>query len=421
MGQVEPINLILLGIALVLSAFFSSSETAFLTLQRIRIRHLERTGVAGVARMRRLADQPERTLVTILIGNNLVNTASAALGTVIVTSLIGAEAAVLVATLGVTLLLLIFGEITPKTIAIRHGERLALMYALPLELFARLVAPLSVLLGHLGAWVATLAGGEPTRTSLTQEEIRTVLVMGEEAGVLRREETKILRNVLELENTLVREVMVPRTEVLGIPADQPVGDIAHAVARRGYTRMPVYEGELDHVVGIVQVKDVLVRYLAGDQHLTARQIMHPALFTPETKTVSALLGEMRAQNTQMAIIVDEYGGTAGIVTLEDLLEEVVGEITSEFGAERRFIRTLSDREIVVDSAISIFDLNEAFNIDLPTEGADTLGGFVFQHLGRIPDAGDSFDYQDLHVRVLSMRGRRVGWVRITREPPGSEV
>jgi putative hemolysin len=413
-GGVDGLTLALLAIALLLSAFFSSSETAFISLQRIRLRHMERTGVRGVSRVRRLADQSDRTLVTILIGNNLVNTAAAALGTVIAAAVLGAEAAVLAATIAITILLLIFGEITPKTVALRHSERLALLYAIPLDFLAHLFSPLTALLSRLASAVAAMAGSSPARTAISRDEIRTVIMMGEETGVLEREETEILRSALQLRNTVVREVMVPRVEVVGIEANQTVESVARAVADKGHTWMPVYEGDLDHIVGIVHAKTVLVRYLAGEKDRPASLIMRPALFTTETKKVPSLLEEMREQQTQMAIVIDEYSGTSGIVTLEDLLEELVGEITSEYGTERKLVRSIGEREAVVEGAISIDDLNEAFGVDLPAEGVDTLGGFVSQQLGRIPASGDHFTYQDLQFSVLSVRARRVGTVRIER-------
>jgi putative hemolysin len=414
MGGVDGLTLILLALCLLLSAFFSSSETAFVSLQRVRLRHMERTGVSGVARVRRLADQSDRTLVTILIGNNLVNTAAAALGTVIAAGLLGAEVAVLVATIAITILLLIFGEITPKTLALRHSERLALLFAVPLDLLAHLFSPLTALLSGLASAVATLAGPSHGRSGLSHDEIRTVIAMGEETGVLTREETEILRSALQLRDTVVREVMVPRVEVVGVEASQTVESVARVVTEKGHTWMPVYEGDLDHIVGIVHAKTVLVRYVAGELHRTANAIMRPALFTTETKKVTSLLQEMREQQTQMAVVIDEYSGTSGIVTLEDLLEEVVGEIASEFGVERRLVRSIGEREAVVDGAISIDDLNEAFGVDLPAEGVDTLGGFVSQQLGRIANSGDRFTYQNLQFTVLSVRVRRVGTVRIEK-------
>jgi putative hemolysin len=415
-------TLMLLGLVglLILSAFFSSSETAFVSLQQIRIRHLEEVGARGIQRLRRLFDRSEETLVTILIGNNLVNTGSAALATVIAAEFLGAQVGALVATIAITLALLIFGEITPKTIAIRHSERIALVYAWPLEIFNIIFKPIAIVMTWIASGVASLAGASTRHKALSQDEIRTVIMMGEEAGVLRQAETEILRNVLKLEKTEVSEVMMPRINVTGVQADDTIATIAQAIAVKGYTQMPVYETDMDSIVGVVHAKDILLRANSGDTESLARDAMRPALFVPETKTIVSLLNEMRERRSQMAIVIDEYGGTAGIVTLEDLIEEVVGEITSEYGVERRLIRSMSEREAVVDAAISIPDFDEAMNVELPSESADTVGGFIFEQLGRIPDPGDSFRTGDLEFQILSMHGQRISMVRIRRVGQPSE-
>jgi putative hemolysin len=413
--------LALIGL-LVLSAFFSSSETAFVSLQQIRIRHLEHIGARGIHRVRRLFDRSEETLVTILIGNNLVNTGSAALATVIASQFLGAQAGALVATVLITLALLIFGEITPKTIAIRHGERMAQLYAPLLELFNLLFKPVAIVMTWIASAVASLAGASSRDRALSQDEIRTVIMMGEEAGVLRQAETEILRNVLKLEQTEVSEVMMPRISVTGVQADESISEIAQTIAVKGYTQMPVYEDDLDNIIGVVHAKDILLRAHSGDTAMRARDAMRSALFVPETKTIVSMLNEMRERRTQMAIIVDEYGGTAGIVTLEDLIEEVVGEITSEYGTERRLIRSISQNEAVVDAGISISDFEEAMDIELPVEDADTLGGYIFEQLGRIPDPGDTFESDELRIHILSMSGQRINMVRVTRltQPANNE-
>ncbi len=405
--------LALIGL-LILSAFFSSSETAFVSLQQIRVRHLEHVGTRGIHRVRRLFDRSEETLVTILIGNNLVNTASASLATVLASQFLGAQAGALVATIAITLALLIFGEITPKTVAIRHGERMAQIYAPLLELFNLIFKPVAIVMTWVASAVASLAGASNRHRSLSQDEIRTVIMMGEEAGVLRQAETEILRNVLKLEQAEVSEVMMPRISVTGVQADENIADIAQTIAVKGYTQMPVYESDMDNIIGVVHAKDILLRAHSGDTSMKARDAMRSALFVPETKTIVSMLNEMRERRTQMAIVIDEYGGTAGIVTLEDLIEEIVGEITSEYGTERRLIRTLSEREAIVDAAISLPDFNEALDVELPAEDADTLGGFIFEQLGRIPDSGDSFQTDDLEFHILSMSGQRINMVRIRR-------
>jgi putative hemolysin len=412
--------LALLGL-LVLSAFFSSSETAFVSLQQIRIRHLENTGARGIHRVRRLFDRSEETLVTILIGNNLVNTGSAALATVLASEFLGAQAGALVATVVITIALLIFGEITPKTIAIRHGERMAQLYAPLLELFNLLFKPVAIIMTWIASSVASLAGAGNRDRALSQDEIRTVIMMGEEAGVLRQAETEILRNVLKLEQTEVSEIMMPRINVTGIQADETIADIAQTIAIRGFNQMPVYESDMDNIIGIVHAKEILLRAHGGDSASRARDVMRPAFFVPETKSIVSMLNEMRDQRTQMAVVIDEYGGTAGIVTLEDLIEEIVGEITSEYGTERRLIRSMSEAEAILDARISINDFNEAMDVELPSEDADTLGGFIFEQLRRIPDPGDSFQTNGMEFHVLSMSRQRISMVRVRRvEKPDHE-
>jgi putative hemolysin len=425
--DVDTSTLMLLALVglLILSAFFSSSETAFVSLQQIRIRHLEHIGARGIHRVRRLFDRSEETLVTILIGNNLVNTGSAALATVIASEFLGAQAGALVATIAITLALLIFGEITPKTIAIRHGERMAQIYAPLLELFNLLFKPVAIVMTWIASAVASLAGASSRDRALSQDEIRTVIMMGEEAGVLRQAETEILRNVLKLEQTEVSEVMMPRINVTGVQADEDIGEIAQTIAVKGFTQMPVYETDMDSIIGVVHAKDILLRAHSGDTAMRARDAMRSAIFVPETKNIVAMLNEMRERRTQMAVVIDEYGGTAGIVTLEDLIEEIIGEITSEYGTERRLIRSITEREAIIDAGISIPDFNEAMDVELPAEDADTLGGFIFEQLGRIPDSGDSFQNEDLEFHILSMTGQRINMVRVRRreepEPADTNV
>lgn len=419
-GDVSTLMIVALLALLVLSAFFSSSETAFVSLQQIRIRHLEHIGARGIQRVRKLFDRSEETLVTILIGNNLANTASASLATVLASQLLGAQAGALVATVVITIALLIFGEITPKTVAIRHGERMAQFYAPILEMFNLLFKPIAIIMTWIASTVASLAGASNRDRALSQEEIRTVIMMGEEAGVLRQAETEILRNVLKLEKTEVSEVMMPRINVTGVQADETIADIAQTIAVKGYTQMPVYESDMDNIIGVVHAKDILLRAHSGDTSMSARDAMRSAIFVPETKTIASMLNEMRERRTQMAVVIDEYGGTAGVVTLEDLIEEIVGEITSEYGTERRLIRSINDQEAVVDARISIPDFNEAMDIELPVEDADTLGGFIFEQLGRIPDPGDTFEADQVRINILSMTGQRINMVRVTRIAPPAE-
>lgn len=405
----------LLVLALLFSAFFSAAETAFVSLQRIRVRQMVDRGVRGADRVARLANQLDRLLPAILLGSNLAGTAAAVLGTLIATHYFSGPLAVLVATLAVTTLLLVFGEITPKSIATSHAERLTLAFARPVELLVLVLYPFTAILRWISMGIARLFGLATTPlAAVGTEEVAATITLAEEQGSLGGEEARMLRNVLELEETPVREVMVPRTEVVAVAEEETVDDLVKQFREWGFTRLPVYRDGMDNLSGVLHAKDVLVQYSLGNRSAKAREVMRPILIVPETKRVSDLLREMREQSTQIAAVIDEYGGTAGIVTIEDLLEEVVGEITSEFGAERRLIHTVTPRSVVVDATISIGDFNELFGVELPSDEVDTLGGFVFQQADAIPKAGERFAWRGLEFTVLSMHGNRIGLVQVAK-------
>lgn len=407
------VNLTLLVIALVLSGFFSSSETAFMGLDRLRLRHLQRTGASGIKRVQRLADERDRTLVTILIGNNLVNTAAAALGTVLAANVIGAGAAVPVATLGVTILLLVFGEITPKTVAVVHGERLVFLYALPLDALSKVAAPLTAVLARLGRAVAAWVGGQRTKSGLSQEEIRTVLLMGEESGVLQRNETAILHNVLGLQNTLAREVMVPRTEMVAVPARAGPPEALTIAAEARTTRLPVYEGNLDQIVGLVHVVDLIAASQSSHPPML-REVMQPTLVVPETIRASDLLNRMSSARTGIAILLDEYGGTAGLVTTHDLLERMVGPLLEVKEVATDAVERLPDGDAMIGGLALIRDVNEQFGLQLGGSDFTTIGGFILAQLGHIPAHGEEVRVDEYVFRVESLDGNRVERLRLTK-------
>jgi putative hemolysin len=240
-----------------------------------------------------------------------------------------------------------------------------------------------------------------------------------QAGLVRPEEEELVRRVFRFGDRIAREVMVPRTRVQAVPEQATVGEVLAAIQKTGFSRLPVYRENLDNIVGVLTAKDALVASARRQPTEAASDFMRPAYYIPDSKELGELLPEMRAQQTQLAVVLDEFGGTAGILTIEDLIEEVVGEIVSEYGSERRFILRHTDQELVVDAELNLDDLNELWGLDLPTEEVDTVGGFVYQQLGDIPSVGDSFGHDGLTFRVSSMRGRTIGVVRITRNqsPP----
>ena len=324
--------LVLLIVCLLLSAFFSSSETAFISLQKIRVEHLVETNVRGARRVSHMIERPRRLLSTILLGNNFANTAAAALATILAVSVWGQERGVLIATVGVTIILLIFGETTPKTIATHHAERLSLLYARPIEVISWLFTPFVFVLSWIVSGFSKIAGGTPVPRSLaSEEEIRTMISVGHKEGTVETEEAEMLHNVFDFGNRPVREVMIPRPEVICIEQGSKLTEFLSLYSESPLSRFPVYQENMDNVIGILSVKDVLMalaKSTINDQSVVD-ELVRPAYFTPETKPVRELFTEMRDKNYRMTVVVDEYGGTAGIVSLSRLVEEIVGPVGDE--------------------------------------------------------------------------------------------
>ena len=318
MANIEPLYLVLFVVCLLLSAFFSSSETAFISLQRIRMEHLLEKNVRGARRVARMIERPEKLLSTILLGNNFVNVAAAALGTVIAVELWGQQQGVLIATIGVTILLLIFAETTPKTIATRHAERLSLIFARPIELISWLLTPFVIALSWIASGFTKLVGGTPVPRSLVSpEEIRTMISVGHKEGTVEEAEAEMLHKVFDFGDRPAREVMVPRPEVVSIEQGSKIADFLALYAESPLSRFPVYKENMDNVVGILSVKDVLMAQAKGtiSNESTIDDLVRPAYFAPETKRINELFAEMRDKNFRVCVVVDEFGGTAGVVSL----------------------------------------------------------------------------------------------------------
>lgn len=333
--SIEALYLVLLLACFLLSAFFSSSETAFIALQRIRVEHLVNTKVVGAERIAKMLERPEKLLSTILLGNNFVNTAAAALATALAVSIWGREQGILFATIGVTIILLIFAETTPKTIATHHAEKLSLAFAQPIEFISWLLTPFVIALSWIASGFSKLVGGTPVPRSLVgEEEIRTMISVGHKEGTVEEHEAKMLHKVFDFGDRPVREVMVPRLEVISIEQGSKLTDFLALYAESPLSRFPVYQGNMDNVVGILSVKDVLMA-LAKDtveKHSPIDDLARPAYFAPETKRINELFAEMRDRNFRMCVVVDEFGGTAGVVSLSRLVEEIVGEVGDELAA-----------------------------------------------------------------------------------------
>jgi len=417
MSGIETLYLVLLILCLLLSAFFSTSETAFVSLQRIRLQHLVNTKVRGAKQVARMMEKPERLLSTILLGNNFVNTAAAALATFLAISIWG-EQGILIATIVVTIVLLIFCETTPKTIATRHAEGLSLALARPIEAISWLLTPFVVALSWIASGFSKLFGGMPVPKSLaTEEEIRTMISVGHKEGTVEEEEAKMLHKVFEFGNRPVSEVMVPRTEVVWVEKGTKLADFLNLYAQSPLSRFPVYEDNRDNVVGILSVKDIVMAQAKGtiSDEGVIDDLIRPAYFAPETKRISELFAEMRDKNYRMTVVVDEFGGTAGVVSLSRLMEEIVGPVGDELAAIEKEYETINEYTFQIDGGMRIEQANEEMGLELPTGDYETVAGFVLHLLGHIPKQSEQLKYKGLRIVITEMRGRKIEKIVVTKE------
>ena len=417
LGDVSAASALLLAAFLVLSAFFSGSEAALLSVQRVRLRHLVSTRTAGAARVARMVERPEKLLPPILLGNNLVNTGAAAVATSLALTLIADPGvAVAAATAAVTIILLVFGETIPKTVAARHAERASIIIAPAIQALSWTLRPFSFILLAISTGIARLFGGGSARDEVTQEEIKTLVQVGSERGAVEQGEADMIRRVLEFGDRHVSELMTPRPEIVAITAGSTIGDFLALYSDNYHTRFPVIRDNLDDIVGLVSVKDVMRRLAAGvglDSSVTAGA--RPARFVPETKLVNELFDEMRASGDQIVMVADEFGGVSGLVTLKRLVEGIVGRVRDEEqpGGQEEVL-PLDENTVELDGGLSITEANERLGLNIPAGEYETVAGFLLEILGSIPAEGTVVLYRNLRFAVLEMRAARIVRVRVTR-------
>jgi CBS domain containing-hemolysin-like protein len=328
-----------------------------------------------------------------------------------------AVALVLVVSLA-AIVMLILGELVPETIALQHSERLALVLARPLAVISTIAMPVVRVMVGISNLISRLFGSQ-TRGDLpfvTQEEIKTLVDAGEEEGVIQEEEKDMIFSIFELGDTLAREVMVPRIDVVALDVKTPLLESLDTVRETGYSRIPVFDESIDNIKGVLYAKDLLPYLRDGGSDVSLESILREPYFVPETKRASDLLADLQQRRVHVAIVVDEYGGTAGLVTIEDLLEEIVGEIQDEYDAEEPVFEYVNEDEYLFDARMDLDDLNRLLDVSLPTEDSDTLGGFIYTELGRVPVVGNKVSYGDLVLTVESVAGRRIKKVRAQRRP-----
>jgi putative hemolysin len=374
------------------------------------------TGVSGAERVARITERPERLLATVLLCNNFVNVAAAALGTVVAVSIWAGDIGVLIATIGVTILLLIFAEVTPKTFAIRHPERLALLYVYPLEVIMFIAYPVAAGLGWLGS---TLAGGRgrAPKSLVSEEEIRSMISVGREEGTVEESEAEMLHKVFEFGDRSVREVMTPRPEVAWIEEGIKLADFLAIYGQSPHTRFPVYRDSIDSVVGILSIKDVLMAQAKGslERKSAIDELVRPVYFVPETKRIAHLFAEMQSQGYHMVVVVDEFGVTSGIVTMEQLVGEIVGRLGDELIGEAEDFEFIDEQTVQLDGSMRVEDANEELDLGLPQGDYDTVAGFVLSLLGYIPREGEQLRYGGLKLVIIEMRGLKIEKILVTKE------
>jgi putative hemolysin len=412
---------ITLILMLILAALASASETALTSVSRIKVRNLAQDGDPRAQLIEQLLRDPNTFLTTILVLNNVAVIVASTLATLIALDVFSTYGEI-ISTVMISLLVLIFCEITPKTAAVQAPERWGMLLVRPVYALTVALKPVVVALTFITGGLVRLFGGTPRVRGpfVTEEELRMLVEVGEEEGVLEEEEKEMIHNVFELGDTTVREVMVPRIDMVTIEADDTIQEALDVILQGGQSRIPVYSESIDNIIGVLYAKDLLKVFATSQRPRNVRPLVRQAYFVPETKRLDDLLHEMQRQRVHMAIVVDEYGGVAGLVTIEDLVEEIIGDIQDEYDREEVLYERRSQDEYIVDAKIPIDDLNELMDTSLPSEDYDTLGGFVYAQLDKIPSVGDMVRYDGLVFTVLGTKGRRVTKVKVVRRDESAE-
>ena len=395
-----------------LSAFFSSAETAMTTVNRIRVRNLAEAGLERAEILAKILDNQPKMLSAILIGNNIVNISASSLMTVVVTDIFG-NAYIGAATGILTLMVLIFGEITPKTAATLYSETVALRFAKSIYLMMQILTPVIFIVDKLSLVVLRLLRIDPNRKpeAITEEELRTIVEVSHEEGVIESDEKKMIYNVFDFGDSVVKDVMVPRVEMTFIDVNADYGEVVEIFRQEKYTRYPVFEGTTDNVIGIVNIKDLLLA--ENDGAFSLRKYLREPLFTYEFKKTAELMVDLRKTLNNIAIVLDEYGATAGLITMEDMLEEIVGEIRDEYDEdEEDVVRKVGPGEYEIEAAMKLDDLNDRLGLLLQSEDYDSLGGFVIGLLGHIPGEGEEVTWEGLRFVVEKVDRNRIDTIRL---------
>ena len=424
-------ELLVIVVLTLLEGFFVSAEISIISIRRSRLDQLSEDGNRRARRVRRLKDDPGRFLAVVQLGLTVLGFFASAYAAVnlsvelaaFLRPAIGGGAdgvALLIVTVLLALFTIVFGELVPKSIGLAYAERLSMLVAGPVEWIARLLGPLVWFLTRVTSGITKLLGvSMSSDAQMTAEELKLIVERGGEQGILEAEEEQMINAVIELGDRRLHEVMVPRIAIVALPASATLDDAIDLIVEEGHSRIPIYEESIDGVLGIIYAKDLLpVLKVGSNARPTVRSLLRTPLFVPESMSIDDLLHEFQRRKVHIAIVLDEYGGTAGLLTIEDLLEEIVGEIQDEYDVEEPMIVQLSPDEARIDGRVDVDELTEIFDIPIALEDADeydTLGGLIFHRLGKVPRPGDEVRLNGLKLTVETTDGRRVGKVLAVRQ------
>jgi CBS domain containing-hemolysin-like protein len=415
-------TLVVVVVLTAIAAFLAAAETSLTRMSRARATYLEEEGRRGARQLLALVEQPARFLNLVLLLVLVVQFFATALFTSVLSRLVGGGLGVAIAATVMTVLTFIFAEVAPKTYAVQQTDRAALAVAPFVYVLTRLpiLGPLTRLLIGIGN-VVTPGKGLKSGPFVSEDEIKAMVDEAERDDVIEEEEREMIHSIFEFGDTILREVMVPRPDMVAVPVTTSLQEVLELILRTGYSRIPVYQGDIDDVVGLAYAKDVLRRLHDGQADKPLADILRPAPYMPESMRAAECLREMRRRKSHMVIVIDEYGGTAGLVTIEDLLEEIVGEITDEYDLEEPNVEPLPDGDYRVNARLGIDEVNELLDVELPATEWDSIGGLLFNVVGGVPREGQEVEFQGLRLRAERVQGRRIGRVRIHRLGPPEGV
>jgi putative hemolysin len=418
MSGVHVLYFILFWISLGLSAFFCSAETAFIGMQKLHLQHLIQNGHPAAKVVARIMEQPEKFLATVLLGINFFETVAATMGTLIAVSLWGENLGAAISAFGVTILTLVLVEFIPKSIATRYGERMALSYARPIEFISIVFYPFVFVLKHIGIRFSGRVGANAeARPTISEEEFRAAINVGHQEGTVETETAEMLHNVFDFADRPVREIMVPRPDVIFIERGATLSDFLALHAQHPLSRYPVFEERRDNVVGILTVRDILLAMAKGtvSDDSVVDNLIRPAFFTPESKPIRELLAEMRDNNFEIVVVIDEFGGTAGIASFDDLVQEIVGPAGEGLAGAEKDFEVIDDYTFQIDGGMRVDEVNEEMGLGLAEGDYETVAGFILHLLHRIPKQGEQIRYRNLKIVITKMNAVKIEAVLVTKE------